>query len=55
LNATRHFDTATQLREEIVNARLWAGVHYRESSAAGVHLGGKVAHYDLNHAFRLAR
>ena len=55
LTATRHFDTATQLREEIVNARLWAGVHYRESGAAGVHLGGKVAHYDLNHAFRLAR
>lgn len=55
LNATRHFDTTAQLREEIVNARLWAGVHYRGSSEAGVDLGGKVAHYDLNHAFRLAR
>jgi VCPO second helical-bundle domain len=55
LNATRHFETATQLRDEIVNARLWAGVHYRGSSEAGVHLGRKVAHYDLNHAFRPAR
>jgi hypothetical protein len=52
LHAVRHFDTATQLREEIINARLWAGLHYRGSSEAGVDLGQKVAHYDLNHAFR---
>ncbi len=52
LAAVRHFDTAEQLRDEIVNARLWAGLHYRESSEAGVDLGRKVAHYDLNHAFR---
>jgi hypothetical protein len=52
LNAVRHFDTPAQLREEIVNARLWAGLHYRGSSEAGVDLGRKVAHFDLNHAFR---
>jgi hypothetical protein len=55
LNATRHFDTAAQLREEIIGARLWAGLHYRGSSEAGVDLGRKVAHYDLNHAFRATR
>jgi len=54
LAATRHFDTATELRDEIIDARLWAGLHYRGSSAAGVDLGRKVAHYDLNHAFRPA-
>jgi hypothetical protein len=47
-----HFDTADQLREEVINARLWGGVHYRRSSEVGVHLGLKVAHYGLNHAFR---
>ena len=52
MNATRHFDTAAQLREEIVNARLWAGVHYRGSSEAGVDLGRNVAAYALAHAFR---
>jgi hypothetical protein len=52
MNATRHFATAAQLREEIVDARLWAGLHYRGSSEAGLDLGRKVAHYDLNHAFR---
>ena len=55
LNATRHFDTATQLRTEIVNARVWAGVHYRGSGEAGVVLGHRVAAYDLAHAFRTIR
>jgi hypothetical protein len=45
--ATRTFATASDLRNEIVNARLWAGVHYRFSSEAGVQLGQKVARYDL--------
>jgi hypothetical protein len=52
LNATRHFATVAELREEIVDARLWAGLHYRGSSEAGVQLGSRVARYDLNHAFR---
>ena len=51
LDATRHFATAAELREEIVNARLWAGVHFRGSSEAGVDLGRSVAAYDLAHAF----
>jgi vanadium-dependent haloperoxidase-like protein len=54
LNAVRHYGTAEQLRSEIVNARLWGGIHYRFSTEAGVQLGFKVAHYGLNHAFRPA-
>ena len=52
LDAVHHFDTAEQLREEVINARLWGGIHYRRSSEVGVHLGLKVAHYGLNHAFK---
>jgi hypothetical protein len=52
LDAVRHFDTTDQLRAEIVDARLWGGVHYRFSTEAGVQLGRKVAHYGLNHAFK---
>jgi hypothetical protein len=51
LDAVRRFDTAAQLRAEIVNARVWAGVHYRFSGVAGVNLGREVAQYDLAHAF----
>jgi len=49
LSASRHFATADDLREEIVNARVWAGLHYRRSSDVAVALGAKVAHYALNH------
>ena len=52
LDAVHHFDTAAQLREEVINARLWGGIHYRRSSEVGVHLGQKVAHFGLNHAFK---
>jgi hypothetical protein len=53
LNAVRHFDMPNDLRHEIIDARLWAGLHYRFSSVAGVVLGRKVAQFDLRHAFRL--
>jgi hypothetical protein len=52
LDAVRHFERANDLRNEIVYARLWAGLHYHFSSVAGVVLGRKVAKYDLRHAFR---
>ena len=52
LNAVRHFDMPNDLRHEIVDARLWAGLHYRFSGVAGVVLGRNVAKYDLGHAFR---
>jgi hypothetical protein len=52
LNAVRHYDRPNDLRHEIIGARLWAGLHYRFSSVAGVVLGRKVAKFDLRHAFR---
>jgi hypothetical protein len=52
LNAVRHFDTPNDLNQEIINARLWAGFHYRSSTVAGVVLGRQVAKFDLRHAFR---
>jgi hypothetical protein len=52
LNAVRHFNMSNDLRHEIIDARLWAGLHYRFSSVAGVVLGRQVAKFDLRHAFR---
>jgi len=52
LNAVRHFEMANDLRNEIIYARLWGGLHYHFSSVAAVVLGRKVAKYDLRHAFR---
>jgi hypothetical protein len=52
LNAVRHFDKANDLRHEIIDARVWAGFHYRFSDVAGVVLGRQVANFDLRHAFQ---
>jgi hypothetical protein len=52
LDAVRHFSTADDLRTEIVNARVWGGMHYRFSGEAGVKLGTKVAEFDLERAFQ---
>ena len=52
LDAVRHFRHSRDLRRQIIDARFWAGLHYRFSSEAGVTLGEKVARYDLAHAFR---
>jgi PAP2 superfamily len=49
---TRHFEWANDLRAEIIQARLWGGLHYRESSVEGVVLGRKVAKYVLERAFQ---
>jgi len=49
---TRHFERAQDLRAEIVEARLWGGMHFRDSSVKGVKLGRRVAHYVLTHAFQ---
>jgi hypothetical protein len=55
LTTTRHYATARQLRDEIVDARVWAGLHYRNSGKVGVWLGRAVARYALDHYFQPVR
>jgi VCPO second helical-bundle domain len=55
LNAVRHFDMPNDLRHEIIDARLWAGLQYRFSGVAGVVLGRKVAKYDLRQSLPTRR
>ena len=52
LSAVSQFEMANDLRNEIIYARLWAGLHYHFSSVAGVVLGRNVAKHDLRQAFR---
>jgi hypothetical protein len=53
--SSRHFASAQDLRDEIIEARLWGGLHYRNSSEQGVKLGRRVAQFDLAHAFKAAK
>ena len=51
LQPTRHYRLAQDLVQEIINARVWGGIHYRESDIKGANLGRKVAHWALQRYF----
>jgi hypothetical protein len=46
-----HFATANDLKQEIINARIWGGIHYRGSEETGSNVGRKVAHWTLKRYF----
>ena len=49
LTTSRRFATGDELLADVANARVWAGLHYRFSTTAGVNLGKAVAKWDLDH------
>lgn len=55
LTTTQHFNTAQDLLQNVADARVWAGLHYRFSTTAGVNLGAQVSQYDLQHNFLPAK
>ena len=52
---TRVFKNTSSLRNEIVNARVYGGMHYRFSGEAGANLGEKVAEHVAANCFRRIR
>ena len=50
--ATHTFKTANDLKREVANARVWAGLHYRGSTIAGLELARDVAHWTLQRYFQ---
>jgi hypothetical protein len=48
---SRSFDSFSDALHEIVDARVWSGIHFRTADVAGAHLGKKVAHYMDEHYF----
>jgi vanadium-dependent haloperoxidase-like protein len=51
-NWVRHFATGDDLVTDVMNGRVWGGLHYRFSCIAGAALGRSVARWDLAHAFQ---
>jgi hypothetical protein len=47
----RYYASAKDLTREIIDARVWAGIHYRESAVKGANLGRKVAQWTLSRYF----
>jgi hypothetical protein len=51
MHPTRHYERVADLVQEIIDARIWIGFHYRDSMEAGVKVGRKVANWALAHYF----
>ena len=53
IGVTRHYATLDELLEELGNARIWGGLHYRFSTEAGLRIADRVVNQNLRHNFRL--
>jgi PAP2 superfamily len=50
---TRSFERFSEAIKEIIDARVWAGIHFRTADVQGAVLGKKVARYLREHYFQL--
>jgi hypothetical protein len=50
---TRSFTRLSDVLHESINARVWAGIHFRTADLEGARLGEKVARYERKHYFRV--
>ena len=48
----RHFDRFTDALDEVVEARIWGGIHFRNADVTGADIGRRVAHFVGSHAFQ---
>ncbi len=51
---TRSFERFSDILDEVIDARVWAGIHFRTADTQGALLGRKVANYLRGHYFRTA-
>ncbi len=55
LPVTRSYTSFSQAADEIVDARVWSGIHFRLADEVGVRIGRKVSRWRQQHYFRPAR
>jgi PAP2 superfamily len=49
---TRTYQSLSQMGKEVVDARVWGGIHYRTSDVHAAELGHKVAEYGIQNVLR---
>jgi hypothetical protein len=49
---TRQWQTFDQGVQEVIDARVYSGIHFRNSDEVGVRLGRQVAQFAMTHALR---
>ena len=52
LGVTRTFSSFSQMCDDIVDARVWSGIHFRFADDESAKIGRRVAHWGTRHAFR---
>ena len=52
---TRSFERFSDALKEVIDARVWAGIHFRTADTQGAVLGKRVAHYLKKHYFQPVR
>ena len=50
----RHFERFSHALKEIIDARVWGGIHFRTADVQGAVIGKQVAHWLEKHSFRPA-
>jgi hypothetical protein len=50
--AERHYDTGSALRQDVVNARVWLGIHFRTADTVSRDIGRRLAAWTLDHYFQ---
>lgn len=48
----RHFDGFSDCLKEIIDARVWGGIHFRTADVQGAVIGKKVTHWLRKHYFQ---
>lgn len=51
---TRSFTSFSQALDEVIDSRVWAGVHFRAAEVQGARLGAEVARWERRHYFKPA-
>jgi hypothetical protein len=51
-NASRHYDTGRALRADLVDARVWLGIHFRFADVDSRNLGLRLSDWTLQHHFQ---
>jgi hypothetical protein len=49
---TRHYDSGRALRQDVIDARVWNGFHFRFADTASVRMGRRLAAWTLDHYFQ---
>jgi hypothetical protein len=49
---TRHYETASQLNQDAIDARVWSGIHFRTADVVGTETGTEVGAWALDNYFQ---